>query len=67
LLTLREACNRFPELYPEVVYAWARDQLLHPVRPNGRTLYPEWELARLVKELLDKGGYQQRFDLADVA
>jgi len=48
LLTLREACARFG-LYNEQVYAWARDGRIHPVKPNGRTLYPEWEIAHCVK------------------
>ena len=48
LLTLREACKRF-DLYPEKIYAWVHAGQVHPVQPNGRILYPEWEIAHCVK------------------
>ncbi len=62
LLTLREACRRF-DLYPEKIYAWAEAGLLHPVKPNGRTLYPEWEIRALVLT----PPYLRGLDLAEAA
>lgn len=50
LLTLREAGVRFG-VHNQQIYAWAAAGLIHPVRPGGRTLYPEWELVELVKRL----------------
>ncbi len=43
LLTLSEACLRFG-VRPHRIYAAASQGLLHPVQPNGRILYPEWEI-----------------------
>jgi hypothetical protein len=51
LLTLREACERFPGLHFKQIYVWAEAGILHPVKPQGRTLYPEWELAEAVRKL----------------
>jgi len=56
LVTLREACKRFPGLHDKLIYRWARLGLLHPVRPNGRRLYPLWELEALVGRNVN-GGY----------
>ena len=50
LLTLRDACNRFRGLHEKLVYRWVRERRLHPVRPNGRRLYPSWELETLHAE-----------------
>jgi len=55
LLTLREACARDERLYPQLIWMWASEGLLHPVRPHGRVLYPEWELSELVKRLYRAG------------
>ena len=62
LLTAQEAFRRFPGLHYKKIYAAAAAGLLHPVRPHGRVLYPEWELANLVKRL-----YVSRFDLDSAA
>lgn len=61
LLTLREAAQRFG-IDRRQIYVWAQLSLLHPVRPHGRVLYPEWELSELVKRL-----YRSGFDLQRVA
>jgi hypothetical protein len=47
LLTLREACRRF-DIDRRQIWVWAALGQLHPVRPAGRTLYPEWELEALI-------------------
>lgn len=47
LVTLRQACERLPGLHEKLIYRWARLRQLHPVRPNGRRLYPLWELEEL--------------------
>jgi hypothetical protein len=52
---VREACQRWPVLYPELIYALARDGYLHPVRMEKRLLYPEWELSELVMRLYRAG------------
>ena len=49
LLTAREAIARFAGLYYEKLYALAEHNLIHPVQPNGRILYPEWELSAIQK------------------
>lgn len=51
LLTLREAMQRWPQLYTRRIYAWVAEGRLHPVMPAGRLLYPEWELRQLAAEL----------------
>jgi hypothetical protein len=48
LLTLSEAGKRFG-VSERRVYQWAEQGLLHPVKPHGRILYPEWELRCLVE------------------
>jgi hypothetical protein len=48
LLTLRAACARFEGLDYRQIYAWVEEGRLHPVRPGGRLLYPEWEIRALV-------------------
>jgi hypothetical protein len=52
LLTLREAEQLFglSEFY---VYRGVRKGDIHPVKPNGRTLYPEWELEAVAAALRD--------------
>lgn len=50
LLTLREAMRRF-RVYQQRIYRWVEEERLHPVKPNGRTLYPAWELEALAAEL----------------
>ena len=49
LLTLSEAGKRFG-ISERRVYSWAQAGLVHPVKPQGRILYPEWELRQLVEE-----------------
>ena len=48
LLTLSEAGKRFG-ISERRVYRWAQEGLVHPVKPHGRILYPEWELRWLVE------------------
>jgi hypothetical protein len=46
LLTAQEACRRYG-IRTQRLYALAELGLLHPVQPNGRILYPAWELEAL--------------------
>lgn len=48
LMTIRDAEREFG-LTGKRIYAAVLDGVVHPVRPNGRTLYPEWELRSLTK------------------
>lgn len=49
LLTLREAAQEFG-VHPHAVYDAVRKGRLHPVKPAGRTLYPEWEIRALGRD-----------------
>ena len=46
LLTLTEARTEYG-FSPRAIYTAVARGKLHAVKPNGRTLYPEWELAEL--------------------
>ena len=48
LLTAHEARLRFG-LRNQRLYAMVKAGLVHPVRPNGRVLYPEWEIAAAMR------------------
>lgn len=50
LLTIRDAEREYG-LSGKRIYAAVRAGRVHPVKPNGRTLYPEWELAALLRSL----------------
>jgi hypothetical protein len=57
LLDLSEACARFRGVHAKLVYRWVREGRLHPVKPNGRRLYPSWELEALVSGRTSKPLY----------
>lgn len=57
LLDLSEACERYRGVHAKLVYRWVREGRLHPVKPNGRRLYPSWELEALAAERTSKPLY----------
>jgi excisionase family DNA binding protein len=46
LLDMRAACRMF-RVSSHTIYRLAREGHIHAVRPQGRLLYPEWELRRV--------------------